>query len=54
VTIGGGARNWDVAPDGKHFVQVVGSIGDAEAGAGGQIHVVLNWFQELKARVPVK
>jgi Tol biopolymer transport system component len=38
----------DVTPDGKRFVM----LQDAES-ASTQIHVVLNWFEELKARVPV-
>jgi serine/threonine-protein kinase len=38
---------YDVAPDGEHFVM----IQDIET-SPTQIHVVLNWFEELKARVP--
>lgn len=38
---------YDVAADGKHFVM----IQDVESGPT-QIHVVLNWFEELKQRVP--
>jgi serine/threonine-protein kinase len=41
-----GARNYDVAPDGKSFVVV------RSEGAGGveQFNVVLNWFAELRSR----
>jgi len=41
--------------DGQHFL----GLTDAAATPSGspfsaQIHVVLNWFEELKARVPVR
>ena len=49
---GWGAPNYDVAHEGQRFVMV-----DWLATQGGtkapRIHVVLNWFQELTARVPV-
>ncbi len=42
-------RNYDVTPDGKRFVMVL------ESGASEfQMHVVVNWFEELKERVPVE
>jgi len=45
-------RPYDLMPDGR-------ILGTAGGGAGvqsapGEIHVVLNWFEELKARVPGK
>lgn len=42
--------NYDVSPDGQRFlmIQVV------EATASNQIHVVLNWLEELKGKVPTK
>ncbi len=45
----GGNRAWyDVTSDGQRFVMV-----QAQQGAGAtQINVVLNWFEELKERVP--
>jgi eukaryotic-like serine/threonine-protein kinase len=45
-------RGFDISPDGK-IVGVVGTI-QTERGAATaqQIHVVLNWFEELKQRVP--
>jgi hypothetical protein len=53
LSTGGGSagpRNYDRTLDGAKFVVF------AQAGAGGpigpQIQVVLNWFEELKARVP--
>jgi len=44
------ARTYDIMPDGKYF------LGISSRSAGGTqdastIHVVLNWFEELKQRV---
>jgi Tol biopolymer transport system component len=46
-------RNYDIAPDGQRFISVMES-GQTQSGAAAaqQIQVVLNWFEELKARVP--
>jgi Tol biopolymer transport system component len=45
--------NFSMAPDGR-FVAVV-PAGRSESGASApQIRIVLNWFEELKARVPTK
>jgi len=43
------ARNYDVSPDGQHFVMI-----KAEGDSRGttEIVVVLNWFEELKRLVP--
>ena len=42
-------RNFDVTPDGKRLLAFVP---DAQsASEAGQVEVVLNWFEELKARV---
>ena len=43
----GGSRRYDVSPDGQRFLVIKAGADEA------QIHVVLNWFEELKARVPV-
>ena len=43
--------NYDVAPDGQRFVMI--QEGGQDSGAPQQINVVLNWFEELKRRVPV-
>ena len=52
------ARPWDITPDGQRFVVTtgVGAAGQAESGMAvvQQIQVVLNWFEELKQRVPTK
>ena len=49
---------WDVSPDGKKFLMIKppASAAAAPAASGPQpkIVVVLNWFEELKRRVPVK
>jgi hypothetical protein len=49
------ARETDMMPDGKQVVGVV-ARGTAPSATtyGSQLQVVLNWFEELKARVPAK
>jgi len=42
--------NYDVSPDGQRFLMLKSS--EQEAVAPTQINVVLNWFEELKRRVP--
>ena len=52
----GGRVNYDVTADGQRFVVTVPAqelTGPDEATAFRQVHIVLNWFEELKARVPV-
>jgi serine/threonine-protein kinase len=46
-----GERNWDTMPDGTRFLGVE-QLSDFSATR--QINVVLNWFEELKQRVPMK
>lgn len=46
-------RSYDIAPDGKQFIVMLPPTG-TKTGEGLQINVVLNWFQDLKQRVPVK
>ena len=43
-------RNYDVTPDGEHFVMI---RHEPEA-IPNRINIVLNWFEELKRLVPVK
>jgi serine/threonine protein kinase len=43
---------YDVAQDGRFLVVTVSDAGKDE-GSPGQINIVLNWFEELKERVPV-
>jgi serine/threonine-protein kinase len=50
-------RNYDVTPDGKQLLVVLPAAPAGKASAARpvqQINVVLNWFQELNARVPTK
>ena len=39
--------NYDVTRDGQRFVMV------KDESSAGRLNVVLNWFEELKARVPL-
>jgi Tol biopolymer transport system component len=45
------ARAYDVLPDGR-FVGVIDASEPEGSPAAPEIRVVLNWFEELKARVP--
>jgi hypothetical protein len=47
-------RNNDITLDGKRFLGVAAGQTASGAPAAPQIQVVLNWFEELKARVPTK
>jgi hypothetical protein len=44
-------RNYDVTPDGQRFLMIKSGTG---SGQTAQINVVMNWFEELKRRVPVR
>jgi eukaryotic-like serine/threonine-protein kinase len=44
--------NYDVSPDGQRFLMLKPT--EQEQAVPTQINVVLNWFEELKRRVPVK
>ncbi len=47
----GGNPNYDISPDGQRFVMVRTTV---ESGRESPtLNIVLNWFEELKARVPV-
>jgi serine/threonine-protein kinase len=50
VQTGGPGRGYDITPDGK-FVAVLPAK-DPSGGPEVQINIVLNWFEELKQRVP--
>lgn len=50
-------RNYDVTPDGKQLIVVLpaqATQSDPSRRASAQINVVLNWFEELRARAPRK
>jgi hypothetical protein len=46
---GQGVFNWDISPDGQRFLMVK-PVEPQQAAT--QINVVLNWFEELKQKVP--
>ena len=51
------AHAWDLSPDGKRFLMIKPpvSTGAPSTVAGPRkINIVLNWFEELKQRVPIK
>jgi Tol biopolymer transport system component len=45
-----GSGDYDVAPDGKRFLMLKPSALSAEA---TELHVILNWFDDLRRRVPL-
>ena len=48
-------RPYDISRDGQRFLGLIDAAQtQAGAPAAPQIQVVLNWFEELKARVPTK
>ena len=47
---------WDMSPDGKRFLMIKQAASTDETATTQvprKINVVLNWFEELKERVPV-
>jgi hypothetical protein len=46
-----GRHSYDITRDGKRFVMI--QLGEEEASLT-ELHVVLNWFDELERRVPTK
>ena len=47
-------RPYDILPDGKHFIGMV-TAGQTPAGTGPQqLQVVLNWFEDVRQRAPVR
>ena len=48
-----GYRDYDMSPDGKQLLMVFpADQADSGEPAQSQINIVLNWFEELKQRVP--
>ncbi len=43
---------YDVSPDGQRFLML--KLVESQTSAPTQINVVLNWFEELKRKAPVK
>ena len=50
----GGSRDYDITPDGERILLIVPADEPEVEDRPPEIHVVLNWFEELKARVPVR
>jgi serine/threonine-protein kinase len=50
--LGGGFRQYHVAPDGRFLMMRRAGTTSAEGGEAPHINVVLNWFDELRERVP--
>ncbi len=48
IALGVVSAGWDIAPDGERMLMILGTEPDPPS----QINVVLNWFEELKQRVP--
>jgi Tol biopolymer transport system component len=50
-----GPRNYDITPDGKYFVALFPqSQPSSDKPPPEQIYITLNWFEDLKQRVPVR
>jgi len=47
---GDSGRDYDLSPDGRRFLMIRAADGNPPV---PQINIVLNWFEELKERVPV-
>ena len=52
-TSGQESTPWDISPDGKRFLMIKEPEISTAAGPQPRIDIVLNWFEELKERVPV-
>ena len=45
--------SWDISPDGQRFLMMKGSQPSSAENLGSRrINIILNWFEELKERVP--
>ncbi len=49
----GNAREYHVGPDGRFLMQRRGDQQDSDGQILTQVVLVQNWFEELKARVPI-
>jgi hypothetical protein len=47
-------RTYDMSRDGKRILGLRTDVGSDGRPLAPQVRVVLNWFEELKARVPLK
>ena len=46
------SRPYDVSPDGERFLMIKEATTEGDA-TGPRLAVVLNWYEELKQRVPM-
>ena len=49
----GRARPYDITPDGQGFLMIFPADQADSVAKAEQVNIILNWFEELKARVPV-
>jgi serine/threonine-protein kinase len=49
-----GLRTYDVSSDGQRFLMIKGNTAGDQTSTPASMVVVLNWIEELKARVPMK
>ena len=55
IAVRAGARDYDLDRDGKYFaVLVPKAISDSREVPTEKINITLNWFEELKQRVPLR
>lgn len=47
-------RPYDITPDGRILSAIAAGQAEARRPVNADIHVVLNWFEDLKARVPLE
>jgi hypothetical protein len=45
-------RAWDILPDGR-FIGIVSASADATRSPPAEMRLIINWFEELKQKVPV-
>ncbi len=53
ISPGGGIKPYDITQDGHHFLMVFPADQEDSVAETERINIVLNWFEELKERVPV-
>jgi len=53
-SVGPVSRSYDVMPNGKQFIVMLPSQTASGDQSDSQVNVVLNWFEELKQRVPAQ
>jgi len=46
------SSDYDAAPDGRRFLMLKSAAG--AAGKASELHVILNWFDDLRRRVPLR